>query len=116
MPKTADRVQETSTSTGTGNFSLAGASSGFQGFNAAFGTNVRFWYSIVGGTEWETGYGYLTDTTTLVREQVSESSNGGALVNFTSGSKQVFCTQPAKSVNLSTKGRAFASTRGLDMM
>lgn len=116
MPSTADRVQETSTSQGTGNFSLAGAVSNFRTFNASFGTNNRFWYSIVGSTAWEIGIGYLSDSTTLVRDKVVESSNSDNLVDFAAGTKQVFCTQPAVSMNNSTRGRAYASTRGMDMM
>lgn len=93
----ADRVKETSTSTGTGNFTLAGAVSQFRGFNAVFGTNVRFYYAIVGqtGTEWEVGEGYLSGSTTLVRDDIFSSSNSNAAVNFSSGTKDVFCTIPA---------------------
>ena len=116
MPSTADRVQETSASTGTGNFSLAGAVSNFRTFNTSFGINTRFWYSIVGSTSWEIGIGYLSDSTTLVREQVTESSNSDNLVDFPAGTKQVFCTQPAITMTTSSRGRTFAATRGMDMM
>lgn len=96
----ADRVKETSTSTGTGNFTLAGAVSQFQSFNSAFGTNVEFYYAIVGqtGTEWEVGEGYLSGSTTLVRDVVYSSSNSNAAVNFSAGTKDVFCTIPADEI------------------
>jgi len=93
-----DRVKETTTTTGTGDITLAGAATGFQSFNSAFGTNVRFYYCISssGGTEWETGEGYLSGSTTLVRDEIADSSNSGSLVNFSSGTKDVFCTQIAR--------------------
>lgn len=96
----ADRVKETTTSTGTGNITLAGAVTQFQAFNAAFGTNSSFYYAIVAqsGSEWEVGEGYLSASSTLVRDEVYASSNGGAAVNLSAGTKDVFCTVPAKEV------------------
>lgn len=90
----ADRVKETTTTTGTGDITLAGAASQFQSFNSAFGTQKPFYYAIVGqsGTEWEVGVGYLSGSTTLVRQRVTASSNSNALVNFSSGTKDVFNT------------------------
>lgn len=92
----ADRVKETSSTTGTGNITLAGAVAGFQSFNAAFGTNNEFEYFIeaIDGTgvptgDWEVGDGYLSGTTTLVRDMVRDSSNAGALVSFSAGAKYV---------------------------
>ena len=84
-----DRVKETSTTTGTGDFTLAGAVSQFQSFNSAFGTSVVFYYCIVGqsGTEWEVGEGILSASTTLVRSEVRASSNSNALVSFSAGTK-----------------------------
>lgn len=88
-----DRVKDTTTTTGTGNVTLSGtAPTGFQDFNTTFGTQVRFPYVIDGGTgEWEVGLGYLSASTTLVRELVQSSSNAAALVNFSAGTKDVFC-------------------------
>jgi len=104
----ADRVKETTTSTGTGNITLAGAVSGFRTFNATFGTNVRFYYAIVGqsSTEWEVGEGYLSASTTLVRDAVFSSSNSNAAVNFSAGTKDVFCTIPASEVSDKSKTAA----------
>jgi len=89
----ANRVQETTTSTGTGNLTLAGAAANYQTFNAAFGLNRLFRYFIVddANVAWEYGIGYLTASTTLVRETVIESTNAGAAVNFGGGTKTVFC-------------------------
>lgn len=95
-----DRVKDTTTSTGTGNLTLSGtAPTGFQTFNAAFGTNVLFYYCIAGGSEWEVGEGYLSASTTMVRSDVLASSNSGNAVNFSAGSKDVFCTVPASEVS-----------------
>lgn len=95
-----DRVKETSTTTGTGDFTLAGAVSQFQSFNSAFGTGTLFYYAIVGqtGTEWEVGEGTLSASTTLVRNEVKASSNSNAAVNFSAGTKDVFATLPASEI------------------
>lgn len=91
-PTLADRVKETSTTTGTGDFTLDGAESGFQSFNAAIGTSIDFLYAIVhqSAAEWETGVGSLSASTTLVRTTVIESSNADAAVSFSAGTKDVF--------------------------
>ncbi len=90
----ADRVQETSTTTGTGTLTLAGAVSAYRTFAAAFsdGTTVR--YAIVGGTDWEVGEGVYS-AGTLTRVTVFSSSNAGALVSFAAGAKTVWCDVPA---------------------
>jgi len=91
-----DRVQETSTTTGTGTFTLAGAVSGFQSFSVIGNGNTTY-YAIVGGTEWEVGLGtYTSSGTTLSRDTILESSNGGTAVNFSAGTKNVFVTYPAE--------------------
>jgi hypothetical protein len=93
----ADRVRETTTSTGTGTVTLAGAVTGFQTF-AAIGNANTTYYTIAGqGTsEWEVGIGtYTSSGTTLARNTVLSSSNSGSLVNFSAGTKDVFCDYPA---------------------
>ena len=94
-----DRVKETSTTTGTGTLDLAGAVQDFEGFVAGIGTGNTTYYSIVnaGTGEFEVGIGTVTDaaTDTLSRDTILSSSNGDAAVNFTAGTKDVFCTQPA---------------------
>lgn len=116
MPSYADRVREGSSTTGTGAFSLSGAATaGFQAFVTAFADNVTFGYCITNGTtEWEVGFGYLTGSgSSLVRSTVATSSNSNALVNFSAGTKDVFCTEPA--VDLINDGLAFAVSRNLFM-
>ena len=95
-----DRVKETSTTTGTGTFSLDGASQDFETFVAGVGTGNTTYYCIVnaGTGEFEVGVGTVTDATpdTLSRDTVLSSSNSDGLVTFTAGTKDVFCTIPAK--------------------
>ena len=93
----ADRVKETTATTGTGTVNLGGAASGFIGFVAGIGNGNTCYYSIVGATEWEVGIGTVTDaaTDTLSRTTVLSSSNANALVNFSAGTKDVFVTIPA---------------------
>jgi hypothetical protein len=104
-----DRVQETSTTTGTGTFTLAGAVSGFQSFSVIGNANTTY-YAIVGGAEWEVGLGtYTSSGTTLARNTILESSNGGTAVNFSAGTKNVFVTYPAEeAVYQDASGDAYA--------
>lgn len=93
-----DRVKESSTSTGTGAFILSGTDPGYRTFSSAASPGVVIPYCISGGVEWEIGEGVMADTTTLTRSTITASSNGGALVNFSAGTKTVFCTVSASSL------------------
>jgi hypothetical protein len=93
--RTGDRVKETTTTTGTGTITLGGAASGYQAFSAIAANGEQVAYAIVGGTEWEVGIGTWNTGGTLTRNRVLASSNAGALVNFSAGSKDVFCDYPA---------------------
>lgn len=95
MPLYADRVQETTTTTGTGTVTLAGAVVGFRAFQDALTVGDRVHYAINDGTDWEVGDGVLATSTTLTREEVFASSNAGALVNFAAGTKTVYIDLPA---------------------
>ena len=94
-----DRVKETSTTTGTGTFDLAGAETGFESFVSGVGNGNQTYYAISndGTNEFEVGIGTVTDATpdTLSRDTIISSSNSDALVNFSAGTKTVFCTLPA---------------------
>ena len=94
-----DRVKETMITTGTGTLTLTGAVEGFQSFSSIGDGNTTF-YSVVHQDaavgEWEVGVGtYTASGTTLARTTVLQSSNGGAAVNFSAGSKDVFVTYPS---------------------
>ena len=107
-----DRVNETSTTTGTGTFTLAGAVTGFQTF-AAIGDGNTTYYAIVlrGGSEFEVGLGtYTSSGTTLSRDTILSSSNSNNAVNFSAGTKNVFCDYPApKAVYGDATNTAFAA-------
>ena len=103
-----DRVKVTSTTTGTGAMALGSAVTGFETFAQGIGNNNTTYYCIFnqGTSEFEVGLGTLDGTSAnLTRTTVISSSNGDAAVNFTSGTKDVFCTLPAsKSVYLDATG------------
>lgn len=102
----ADRVKETTTSTGTTAVTLLGAATGFQSFSAIGNANVTY-YTIAGqtGSEWEVGIGtYTLVGTTLSRDTVLASSNSGSLVNFSAGTKDVWCDYPAKRAVIGGEG------------
>lgn len=99
--KLFDRVQETSTSTGTGDFTLSGAVTGFKTFASRYSTGDTLYYAIQevsGGVPtgaWEIGLGTYSAANTLTRTTVMASSNADAAVNFAAGDKQVFVTLTA---------------------
>jgi hypothetical protein len=108
----ADRCQETSTTTGTGTLTLAGAVAGFQSF-AAIGNGNTTYYTITNAAgSWEVGIGtYTSSGTTLSRTTVLASSNSGSLVNFT-GTLNVFCDYPAeKAVYQDASGQVTISSQ-----
>jgi hypothetical protein len=124
--KMHDRVKETSTTTGTGTFTVSGAVSQFAAFSARFSVGDPIYYAIVGqtGTEWEVGQGTLLSSTTFSRDRIFESSNTSgsppnvtfSAVNFSAGTKDVFCTIPAERMeDIWTKGEAVALANGLAM-
>lgn len=94
----ADRVKDSTTTTGTGTITLSGsAPTGFQNFSAVGNANTTY-YCIAGQStaEWEIGIGtYTAAGTTLSRTTVLASSNAGALVSFSAGTKDVFVDAPA---------------------
>jgi hypothetical protein len=102
----ADRVKETTTTTGTGTVTLLGASTGFQSFAAVGDANTTY-YTIAAqtGTEWEVGIGtYATSGTTLARTVVLSSSNSGSAVDFSAGTKDVFVTYPSERAVIGGEG------------
>ena len=94
-----DRVKETTTSTGTGTINLAGAETGFETFVAGVGNSNTCYYCIAhqSANEFEVGLGTVTDATpdTLARTTIISSSNSDSAVDFSAGTKDVFCTLPA---------------------
>ena len=105
-----DRVKETSTTTGTGTLTLAGAVTGFETFSSAIGNTNTTYYAIVANNgEFEVGLGTVA-AGTLARTTIISSSNSDAAVNLPAGTKDVFCTLPAsKSVILDASGNIVAN-------
>ena len=108
-----DRVKETTTTSGTGTITLAGAVSGFQTFSVIGDGNTTY-YTIVSGTDWEVGIGtYTLSGTTLSRDTILESSNGGSAISL-SGTSTVFCTYAAeKSVYRNSNDQINVTASGL---
>ena len=104
-----DRVKETTTTTGTGTINLAGAETGFESFVAGVGNSNTCYYCIAhqSANEFEVGLGTVTDASpdTLARTTIISSSNSDSAVDFSAGTKDVFCTLPAsKAVAIPTSG------------
>lgn len=92
-----DRVKETTTTTGTGDITLAGAVEGFQSFSSALSDADTTYYAIShrDADEWEVGLGTYSSGV-LTRTTVLESSNSDAAVSFAAGTKDIFITLPAE--------------------
>ena len=103
-----DRVKETTTTTGTGTLTLGGAVTGFETFAAGIGNSNTTYYAVIlpGSAEFEVGLGTLSsDSSTIARTTIISSSNSDNAVNFSAGTKNIFCTIPAsKSVFLDASG------------
>ena len=98
----ADRVLETTQVTGTGDANLGGAQANYQPFSV-IGDGSTTYYTIVDNTNnsWEVGVGtYVLAGNKITRDTVLSSSNGGALVYFASGAKDIFLDLPSEKVLL----------------
>ena len=102
-----DRVKETTTTTSTGSYVLAGAVAGYQSFGVIGDGNTTY-YAVSNNFDWEVGIGtYTASTTTLSRDTILESSNSGNAVNWGAGTKDIFVTYPAeRAVYLNGAGSA----------
>jgi len=109
-----DRVKVTSTTTGTGTFTLGSAVEGFQDFSVIGDGNSTF-YTITDGVDFEVGIGTFTSSgTTLSRDTILESSNSGNAVDWAAGEKDVFVTYPAeKSVYAGGPGATFTNVSAI---
>lgn len=109
---TADRVLDSSTSTGTGPFVVSGTpAAGYQTFSSVMSIGDTCYYSIQGQTtsEWEVGLGTYSSANTLTRTTIYSSSNAGSAVTFSAGTKNVFITMAAsRSPQLNASGNITA--------
>jgi hypothetical protein len=101
MANFADRVQETTTTAGTGTLTLGGAVAAYQSFATAFPTLTQVAYRLLDGNNWEVGYGTFT-TGFLSRDYVVQSSNANALISLSGGSTSVVCTGLAQAFDWPT--------------
>jgi len=106
----ADRVRETSTTTGTGTLTLDGAVTGFRTFGSAIGDGNTCYYTITLGADWEVGLGTV-GTGTLARTTVLKSSNSNNAVNFGAGAKDVFVTYAADVAAITSAAQTFTATQ-----
>lgn len=111
---TADRVRDTSTTAGSGSFSVSGtAPSGYRTFSAVLSVSDTFYYSIQHQTlnEWEVGLGTYSSADTFARTTIYSSSNAGSAVTFSAGTKDVFITMAAsRSIQLDASGNVTPAT------
>jgi len=95
---TADRVYDTSTSTGTGAFTVSGtAPTGYRTFSAVMATSDTCFYCIQSkdSAEWEVGLGTYSALNTITRTTVISSSNANTAVTFSAGTKDIWLNIPA---------------------
>lgn len=101
-PTWKNRVQETSTTAGNGNFMLNGATVGYKNFFDSVGLNTLVEYGITNKdvpAEWEIGLGVLVGSSQFQRQTVYDGSSGiGATVNFSAGTKTIYITLSAESI------------------
>jgi len=91
-----DRVKSTTTTTGTGTYTLGSAATGFQDFSVIGDANQTY-YCCTDGTDWELGLGtYTSSGTTLSRDTILASSNSGDAVNWSAGTRDIYVTYPAE--------------------
>jgi hypothetical protein len=113
-----DRVRESSTTSGTGSITLAGAFTGYQTFASAITSGSTVYYTIHNTTspndgEWEVGVGTFTSPSTLSRDTVFSSSTGGTKVSFSTASVlEVFVTQPAEQALYTNQATGLVEVNG----
>ena len=113
MSQVGDRVKDTTTTTGTGAVTMSGtAPTGYRTLATALGSGSQSGipYVIELTSEWEVGLGTFNGTTGLTRDVVLASSNAGALVSFSAGTKNVWVDLPADLMITASNARAMFLT------
>ena len=118
--KIADRVRETTTTTGTGTINLGGAVTNFETFAANLSNSDTTYYAIVDNTngDFEVGLGTFAtgSPNTLARTTPISSSNSNSAVNFGAGTKDVFITTPASKMAFLNASGSLISSGGTSLM
>ena len=114
MTSLHNRIKETTTTTGTSNVTLLGAVTGADAISSRYQVGEVVPYTIQHRTsdEWEVGRGRLSSASVLVRETVEQSSNADGLVDFTSGTKDVFVSLNARASRAGSIGKTLALGTG----
>lgn len=105
----ADRVQESTTTSGTGTLTLAGAIPGYETFSSRIGNGNTTFYTIYDDTDhvWEVGIGTVGAGTLARTTVLSNSSGTTSPITLAGNTAVVFCTYPAeKSINYDANGVA----------
>lgn len=112
----ADRVKETTTTTGTGTYSLGGAPAGFRTFISAVGSGNLVTYVCTNNTDWEVGEGTVSSGTpdTLTRTTILASSNSGNAVSWGAGTKEIFLTASATRLATTDKTNTFTEDQTVE--
>ena len=118
--KIADRVRETTVTTGTGTINLAGAVTNFETFASNLSNSDTTYYAIVDNTngDFEVGLGTFStgSPNTLARTTPISSSNSNSAVNFGAGTKDVFITTPASKMAFLNASGSLISSGGTSLM
>ena len=107
----ADRVKESSLSTGVGAVTLNGPVAGYQAFSGVLSSGDQTYYTIVNNQAWEVGVGTYSPSS-ISRDTILSSSTGSK-INL-SGQSFVFIAYPAeKSVYRNLNDQIVATSSGI---
>ena len=110
----ADRVQETSNTSGTGTLTLLGAAAGYQTFSTGIGNGNLTYYTIVDpvANVWEVGIGTV-GAGTLARTTILDNSSGNTSpLTLAGNTVNVWCDYPAKPSVYAGRAIAYAMVFG----
>jgi hypothetical protein len=118
MARLFDRIKDTATTTGTGDFTISGTPpTGYLTFSSVYTVGdeqVPYCIAQQASAEWEVGLGTYSASNTLRRDWVKANSAGTfTQISFSAGTKDVFVTISADVGDIT--GRQTAITRGMAM-
>jgi len=113
MPLTlANRVKETSSTSGSGVITFNGTSTSYQSFSSVLSSGDTTYYTIVNSPNWEVGIG-IYGSNTLSRDTILSSSNSGNRISL-SGLSSVFIAYPSeKSIYKDLNDQVVAGSSGI---